>query len=58
MCENTALSYSSGYLAMLVHLLELYTTERREKRTMNYKAVTVRRETKTNVSFLTKMTYL
>lgn len=58
MCENTALSYSSDYLTMLVHVPELYTTERREKGTMNYKVVTVRRETKTNVSFLTKVTYL
>ena len=30
MCENTMLSYSSDYLALLVHLLELYNTKRRE----------------------------
>lgn len=50
MCENKILSNSSDYLAMLVHLLELYSTERREKRTMTYEVVMVSR--KTNVSFL------
>jgi hypothetical protein len=50
------LSYSSDYLAMLVHLLELYSIERREKRTMAYEAVTVSSET--NVSFLTTVTFL
>ena len=50
------LSYSSDYLAMLVYLLELYTTERRQKRTMTHKVVMVSGEI--NVSFLTKVTYL
>jgi len=56
MCENIMLSYSSDYLEILVHLLELYSTARRGKRTMTYETVTVSSET--NVSFLTKVTSL
>jgi hypothetical protein len=51
MCENTLWSYTSGYLALVLH-----SAEREGKRTMNYELVMVRREI--NVPFLTKMTDL